>query len=107
MDDRTLLTLAAKAAGIELSHWNDGQEPYSSGLGFILPCNRMWNPLADDGDALRMAVKLGLKIEHHDNSVVVWFDYFGTGYIPYDGDACKATRRAIVQSAAEIGEEMS
>lgn len=48
--DRELLELAAKAAGYE----------YAKHGGYIvvfgIPGN--WNPLSDDGDALRLAVKL-------------------------------------------------
>lgn len=60
--DRELLKLAAKAAGIELAAWNDGTEPYSSGVGFILPNNRMWNPLTDDGDALGLVRTLKMTV---------------------------------------------
>jgi hypothetical protein len=52
MTDRELLEFAAKAAGLRLDHLSgrvvrreaDGQPVY-------------WNPLTDDGDALRLAVK--------------------------------------------------
>ena len=69
MSDRDLLEAAAKAAGIELVRWNDGTEPYSSGLGFILKTNRLWNPLEDDGDALRLAVQCGITITPKDASL--------------------------------------
>lgn len=61
MSDHDLLELVAKAASIKLAAWNDGDEPYSSGIGFILPSNGMWNPLANDSDALRLAVALGIE----------------------------------------------
>ena len=48
MDDKTMLELAAKAAGID--HWY-GKEGTVD-----------WNPLTDDGDALRLAVKLEITI---------------------------------------------
>ena len=55
--DRELLELAAKAAGYE----------YAKHGGYIvvdgIPGN--WNPLTDDGDALRLAVKLRLSIDHN------------------------------------------
>jgi len=56
--DRTLLELAARAAGIKLA-WSsmDGQSPRNEDGWFV------WNPLTDDGDALRLAVNLRLNIE--------------------------------------------
>lgn len=58
MDDRTMLQLAAEAAGIK--GWFANDSP-NSPIFFDNPNNRsmygVWNPLADDGDALRLAVK--------------------------------------------------
>lgn len=101
MTDHELLKLAAKAAGIVLVRWNDGGEPYSSGLGFILPDNRLWNPLTDDGDALRLAVKLGLFTGPE-------FFHFRSldRFAGQDADDYTANRRAIVRAAAEIGKAM-
>ena len=57
MTDRELLEAAAKAAGIERWYW-------SSGLVIVGPATREepWNPLDDDGDALRLAVRLAIMI---------------------------------------------
>jgi len=99
MTDRELLELAAKAAGIALADWNDGAEPYSSGIGFVLPSNRMWNPLTDDGDALRLAVKLNLLGGCDDPYQIATASMV-------DGCPYAATRRAIVRAAAEIGKGM-
>lgn len=94
MDERTKkrLTLAAKAAGITL----DGECPY--GGFWVWNDDRLnhyrWDPESDDGDALRLAVKLG----------VADLENF------YDDDAddpYAATRRAIVRAAAAIGSEIS
>ena len=52
MNDRELLELAAKAAGIEVE-WSDI-------TGCFWSDGDSWVPLTDDGDALRLAVKLGL-----------------------------------------------
>ena len=117
MTDRELLELAAKAAGIALSHWNDGLEPYSSGEGYVLLDNRLWNPLLDDGNALRLAVKLGMTIslippyenDSYCSVVADWSDE--TGYprtsirIKHAGDPLAATRRAIVRAAAELAKQ--
>ncbi|WP_082878755.1 hypothetical protein [Achromobacter ruhlandii] len=113
MNDRELLELAAKAANIKTAFWNDGREAHSSGEGFILPSNRLWNPLTDDGDALRLALRLRLDVTFVDNLVVVyWYDertlMSGAFEEPINDaqDEREATRRAIVRAAAAIGKEM-
>jgi hypothetical protein len=109
MTDRELLELAAKAAGIKIdkSEFNGGAR---GNTGFdtlgnaILDWSEMkrWNPLTDDGDALRLAVKL-------DISVYKGFAYTPTGkFFNCIGMTTQtaATRCAIVRAAAEIGKEM-
>ena len=103
MNDRTLLELAAKAAGVELSHWNDGQEPYSSGLGFILPNNRMWNPLTDDGDRYRLAQRLGISIDYED--CCAWTRKHGSLIQEFWGGDFPDEAHVIVGVAAAIGEQ--
>ena len=63
MNDRELLTLAAKAAGIEIDHWRADKMPVVAELfrGHLANYED-WNPLTDDGDALRLAVKLRLSV---------------------------------------------
>lgn len=93
MTDKELLKLAAKAVGIKLS-WHD---------------NHAWNPLNDDGDALRLAEKLGLTICMDGTGTVSACDnldrynIFVTQSIQECGSRIAATRRAIVRAAAEIG----
>ena len=89
MTDRELLELAAKASG----------------------CQIRWNPLNDDGDALRLAVKLQLTIQvgSLDGTVVVTSNndsriYEAENYLP-GGDHYAATRRAIVRAAAELAKQ--
>lgn len=95
MTDKELLKLAAKAANKDIS-WES-----SNMFGFWahdLETGCEWNPLTDDGDALRLAVKLGL------------FMRAAVREIPrdeYDAEPYAATRRAIVRAAAEIGKSMS
>ena len=116
MNDRQLLELAAKAAGME---YPSGQA-YCETLGvWGMLENRQyhwWNPLADDGDALRLAVKLskrnglGLTLilaDSEDHTVVVHDcnDLHITEEL--DSDTSSATRRAIVRAAAQIGKEMA
>jgi len=110
MTDRELLELAAKAAGLNYSfeygcYFDD---EYEQG------CD--WNPLDDDGDALRLAVKLGLdvcidlQLENKPHTHVIGFrcDHSAETIeaIEYHGDPYAATRRAIVRAAAEIGRGM-
>lgn len=97
--DRELLELAAKAAGISAS-WHDESEAdmRAADEGMFLngarsPDNsKYWNPLTDDGDAFRLAVKLYLweavRLAHRE--------------VPDTVDIYTATRRAVVRAAAEI-----
>jgi hypothetical protein len=100
--DRELLVLAAKAAGIARSQWD---YEWVRGLGHMVCRSDMWSPLTDDGDALRLAVKLGLLFTYmHDR-----FELFQRLYLEdldNDNRPQEATRRAIVRAAAEIGRTM-
>ncbi len=108
--EREMLVLAAKAAGIKIDPIDAEHEPKDWAA---------WNPISDDGDALRLAAKLRL-------TVMVWSDgecasaakTTPDGVPPpvaggwqaestrANGDIASATRRAIVCAAAEIGESM-
>jgi hypothetical protein len=70
----------------------------------------IWNPLTDDGDALRLAVKLDISVRQQ--FAVVEADYPWTDEEFNErttlceavlDDYCAATRRAIVRAAAAIG----
>jgi hypothetical protein len=104
MNDRELLELAAKAAGIDV--WTDIDGNYYCYAGETVEVP--WNPLTDDGDALRLAVKLGLLI---DVSLRMNESEAGGNNAAYqcelhkNSDPYAATRRAIVRAAAEIGKE--
>ena len=91
MTDKELLEYAAKAAGIKIERDDDA-------VFFYNEFNDVWCPLVDDGDALRLAVKLSLLCDHDVQyaPVNVW-----EGQDPY-----AATRREIVRAAAEIGSRM-
>lgn len=105
--DRELLELAAKAAGIAVNPWHEKYGLLLSDFDF-----EPWNPLTDDGDALRLAVKLKLCVGYPKlPGVEVWVACF-VGNIfekiteSINTDPCAATRRAIVRAAAEIGRSM-
>lgn len=96
MSDREYLELAAKAAGYWAAEFN-------------CPANLPrpdWNPLTDDGDALRLAVKLSLHISVFVDAIGVGTPGAGYDELKYEGDPLAATRRAIVRAAAEIGKAM-
>lgn len=103
--DRELLELAAKAAGLPECGWMGPAFMYVKDNTFT-----DWSPLTDDGDALRLAVKLGMNVEVNlDDECTRILDEFSRVMLRQmhvDGDAGAATRRAIVRAAAAIGENM-
>ncbi|HBO2161979.1 TPA: hypothetical protein L4G84_002156 [Pseudomonas aeruginosa] len=112
MNDRTLLELAARAAGVGYTwseFWETMARPLNDGSGWD---NRAtWNPLTDDGDALRLAVKLRLDITFYNGFQEVAAEPSnGDGMNPsqevFTEDPYAATRRAITRAAAEIGKSM-
>ena len=111
MSDRELLELAAKAAGMNI-RVEESWQPHIYAPFFHDEDKNgaLWNPLTDDGDALRLAVKLGLEIYHSINndrwSVFVGYPSGGRIVYVFDewgDDENAATRRAIVRAAAAIG----
>lgn len=119
MTDRELLEKAAKAEGhgvffddlSGLTWWYEDDDVASAKYVCLL-----WDPLHNDGDALRLAVKLGLSIHTDD------FDHLSLPRMPgmaiaqhtskdisegcdWVDDPYAATRRAIVRAAAAIGEK--
>jgi hypothetical protein len=113
MKDRELLELAAKAAGLPhqwCDAWNTMAKPRPDG-GFFF--DKVWNPLTDDGDALRLAVKLSLDVLQNPMGQTTCCIVMGDDaqecevLEDYNGDPYAATRRAIVRAAAEIGRNMT
>ena len=103
--DRELLGLAAKAAGIEISRINE-VGAWIAGSG-----GNYWNPLTDDGAALRLAVKLQLLL--NEGTKASFVNSKAEGRMDKwareqhkDSNPSAATRRAIVRAAATIGEAM-
>lgn len=109
--DKELLELAAKAAGIghpggEHSVYNDGR---------LWDCDRCrwWNPLSDDGDALRLAADLNLDVNHYPKSREVAavqhrqnIGVYSRSIERITNDKHYSLRRAIVRAAAQIGKDM-
>jgi len=66
-----------------------------------------WNPLTDDGDALRLAVNVSVVVATYGAHVRIYTPYSEMLALEAkDQDPNYATRRAIVRAAAEIGRKM-
>jgi hypothetical protein len=105
MTDRELLEKAAKAAGV---NWRDWTPTLYAGETELRDWPHDWNPLTDDGDALRLAVKLRLEILPLEGGGVdvqrtTEQEPFGELLASeISTDPYAATRRAIVRAAAAI-----
>lgn len=108
--DKELLELAAKAAGYNIKAHEDGtlySDCRCAGYWGV------WNPLTDDGDTLRLAVKLNITFVF-DFNLSAGESFIRAGVeLPnliiervLDGDKLAATRRAIVRAAAVSGERL-
>jgi hypothetical protein len=125
--DRELLELAAKAAGYKFDSTEPFEicVPHKGGNNYV-----EWNPLTDDRDALRLAVKLGISLESAAMIEIGRFTFKGHTEGEYEqgveawqvlanpvrsikeqelykNDPYAATRRAIVRAAAAIGEQLN
>ncbi|HFT6716017.1 TPA: hypothetical protein ACGRN1_001892 [Pseudomonas aeruginosa] len=106
MNDRTLLELAARAAGID--------PVLAEPINFSTGVEYYWNPRDDDGDALRLAVRLRMEIDHnHPADERAWVSVRAQGertcaVEEFDDESLRAaaTRMAITRAAAEIGKSM-
>lgn len=95
MTDRELLEAAARAAGIDLDWCAETARPAArdmhGGAAF-------WNPLEDDGDALKLADQLQLTIKFDCGLVLI-----GTNKKLLADEASEDYKYAIVRAAAAIG----
>ena len=108
MTDLELLEKAARAAGLyeqwpapDYSVHVEDSGAWCSGMGEGLA----WNPLTDDGDALRLAVKLEMQIDIISCQTRC-LAFGGPTIYENESDTYAATRRAIVRAAAAIGETL-
>jgi hypothetical protein len=113
MTDHELLELAAKAAGYDFNRvWHDEQSGILVWEPPIIYESRDWNPLTDDCDALRLAVKLAIDIEWRPDGRIAAYrhananGYCFTAFESSREDRAAAARRAITRAAAEIGKAM-
>lgn len=111
--DRELLELAAKSAGYAVD-WREWVRSHVAEFatvkhvkcaGFWLD-GKEWNPLTDDGDALRLAVKLRILVDVTAHSTVAIVNGTISAQEKHNGDPYAATSRAIVGAAAAIEEGM-
>lgn len=112
MNDRELLELAAKAVGLKLLRIDVLENGYTESVreGFNPNGGNIWNPLHNDADAFRLAVKLKIHMSTFDDAIGIGFkrsqndaQYFEQ---PIEGDSCAALRRGVVRAAAYIGERI-
>ena len=117
MNDRELLELAAKAV-IQPGGWIKNE--HEGLFSWQKPTDGGWNPLTDDGDALRLAVKLRIDVytlpinaeaitvtaKHRLRSDLLRQPNPTSSTENLARDPYAATRRAIVRAAAEIGRQM-
>lgn len=95
--DKELMELAAKAAGYDVFT--------AFGTGGPLAIKKkegdsIWNPLEEDGDALQLAVKLGIFVDYYAafrHELMIAFEA--------DFRPSEATRRAIVKTASKMVKE--
>lgn len=109
---RKMLTLAAQAAEYEVM-WNESSELFQH--SFPEPDRHgqlrySWEPFDDDGDALRLAIKLDLNLSFNEDCRCV-LAYRGNGLhimrnYREEGKSA-ATRYAIVSAAALLGEDQA
>ena len=110
MTDREMLEFAAKAAGMDYLIWTTGaapRVPREHRIGDRI----FWHPRDDDGDALRLAVKLRIGVLHRSSGIeahtfrsclIICNEECAEGF-----DYYAATRRAIFRVAVEIGRNMT
>ena len=99
--DKELLELAAKAADIQIE-WDESLDSW------VIPNDEdgwfsvvRWNPLDNSTQALNLAVKLRLDVNIRGIETIVPFRDIKP--VKHRENPYAATRRAIVETAAEIG----
>ena len=96
--DRELLELAAKAAGVVIKYNYLGTQD----------ARCPWNPLTDDGDAFRLALKLKLNIAQGEFSAGVnnEAEIDESTLVRSEEVRAEVVRSLIVYAAAQLGKQM-
>lgn len=103
MTDRELLELAAKAAG-----YSYNTQYFDEQVGIIVwepPIwyeGRDWNPLREDNDAARLLIAIRGKVAYSTTGVTIAVGRHGW-HQPFGDDPMAAFRRAVVDTAAQVG----
>ena len=111
--DRELLEMAAKASGFDFVQWTSGAWTFGEKTECRPEGGDVWNPLVDDGDALRLACHLEIDILFtHDDVEAIATQYAQAEdqelISPWacenfkKQDKATAAKRAIVRTAAAI-----
>lgn len=99
MTDRELLELAAKAALGRTSIPDQHKQMVEKG----------WNPLENEGAALRLAIRLYMSVKREPSRAIVHVEHNGQAhqiieqFVATDQGEYEGVCRAIVRAAAEIG----
>lgn len=119
--DRELLELAAKAVGFLLCGYSwiaeneDDEECEILDAAFVKHHQEQelaskWNPLTDDGDALRLAARLNFRVDISYGTVRIVDEldneHYLSGIVTDCGGQMAIVRLAIVRAAASVGEAM-
>lgn len=102
---------AARAARVPKQLWD---LEWCRANGHMVTPSMMWNPPDNDGEALRLAVKLPLHILHNDpGEPVLWVSavlnkrgLHGVAEFQDEAQRTEATRHAIFRAAIAIGKAM-
>lgn len=104
--DRELLELAAKAAGI-VGKWERQPDHIQERWYFNVPYDNQgmltgfeWNPLTDDGDCFRLAKACNITINFDEGFVEHW-----KTLRHHFGDSGKTANDAVLACAAELAAE--
>ncbi len=115
MSDRELLDFAAKAAGVaahptvqDMHGWGEVRYGLSEAV-FNEETKEYWNPLTDDGDALRLAATCHMVLDWSGSELHVRFWLTQSPEAPtltFKSSDCGGDKATIVRAAAEIGRAM-
>lgn len=113
--DRELLELAAKAAGMDGAKYQEPEQWFETRYGLTQAMYHestgYWSPLEDDGDALRLLVRikgeLGVWAGSSTHGPCTTLDHEEFSMVePHGDDPAAATRKIIVRAAAELGKAL-
>jgi hypothetical protein len=116
MTDQQLLERAARAVGIPCPLFYEGDDQRGWGAYVKIGKGHYWRPLDDDGDALRLAIVLHMRVDIVSAGVVVYVEARVEDdpvilriveQFSAHADAATAVRRAIVKAAASAAAQSS